>query len=68
MMLVPSPQMVREFRIPKQALRQAYRDNPDFQRSAATALRKVRQLAGDLGLLTPAAIRIWKARNIWSEA
>lgn len=67
MMLMPSPQMVRDFRIPERALHQAYRDNPDFQRSAATALRNVRQLAGDLGLLTPAAIRIWKARNIWSE-
>lgn len=67
MMLMPSPQIVREFQIPKAALRQAYTDNPEFQRSAAEALRKVRRLAGELGLLTPAAIRIWKARNIWSD-
>ena len=67
MMLVPSPQVVREFRIPERTLREAYGDNPEFQRSAANALRKVQRLAGDLGLLTPLAVRIWKARNIWAD-
>lgn len=67
MMLMPSPQLVREFGIPDDALREAYHDNREFQQGAATALRRVRHLADELGLLTPAAVRIWRAKNIWSD-
>lgn len=65
MMLQPSRQMVREFEIPAEVLREAYDDNPAHQEAAATALRKVRNLCTELGLTDGFARRIWKARNIW---
>jgi len=50
MMLEPSKQLVREFAIPAEVLREAYDDNPVHQDAAATALRKVRNLCTELGL------------------
>ena len=67
LMLMPSAQMIRDFDIPAEVIREAYDDNPEFQQGAATALAKVRRLAGELGLLTPLAQQIWKARNIWAD-
>ena len=67
MMLVPSRQMVREFDIPEDVLREAYHDNAEFQERAAIALRKVRKLAVELGICGPLARRLWKARNIWLD-
>lgn len=66
MMLEPSRQMVREFAIPDEVLREAYHDNPEHQKAAATALRKVRKLARELGI-TAGYERLWKARNIWAN-
>ena len=68
MMLQPSRQMVREFEIPADVLREAYDDNPAHQEAAATALRKVRNLCTELGLTDGFARRIWKARGIWANA
>lgn len=65
MMLEPSRQMVREFDIPAEVLREAYHDNPEHRQAAATALRKVRALARELGI-TAGYERLWKARNIWA--
>ena len=48
-------------------LAEAYHDNPEFQEGAATALRKVRKLARELGITGPFARRIWKRRNIWAD-
>ena len=67
MMLMPSRQMVREFAIPDDVLAEAYHDNPEFQQGAATALRKVRKLAVELGICGPVGKRLWRARGIWSE-
>ncbi len=67
MMLAPSREVVRTFDIPEEVLREAYHDNAEWQTTAATALRKVRQLCGELGLLNPVAKRIWKARRIWGD-
>ncbi|MGK2929396.1 MAG: AurF N-oxygenase family protein, partial [Acidimicrobiales bacterium] len=67
LMLMPSKQMVREFAIPVDVLREAYTDNAEFAAGAATALRKVRKLASEIGITGPVARRIWKARNIWAD-
>jgi hypothetical protein len=67
MMLMPSKQMVREFDIPAEVLAEAYHDNPEFQRSAAIALRKVRNLATELGLCGRRARAIWRSRGIWLD-
>jgi hypothetical protein len=67
MMLMPSRQMVREFAIPDEVLAEAYHDNPEFQQGAATALRKVRKLAVELGICGTVGKALWRARGIWSE-
>jgi hypothetical protein len=67
MMLVPSRQMVREFQIPADVLREAYHDNRAFRDSAAFALRKVRTLAVELGICGPVGQALWRRRNIWSD-
>ena len=67
MMLEPSRQMIREFAIPADVLREAYHDNPEHQQAAAHALRKVRKLARELDITGPFARRLWQARNIWAD-
>jgi hypothetical protein len=67
LMMKPSPSVIREHRIPDEVVREAYDDNPDWQESAAVALRKVRVLCRDLGLVNPLTERIWKAKRIWAD-
>jgi hypothetical protein len=66
LMMRPSQDIVRTFGIPKDALRQAYDDNPEWQQSAAVAMRKVRVLCRELGLMNPVSTRLWKAKRIWA--
>jgi hypothetical protein len=67
LMMRPSAEIVRAYGIPQDALRQAYDDNPEWQQGAAVALRKVRVLCRDLGLIGPLSARIWKAKRIWAD-
>jgi hypothetical protein len=66
MMLRPSRELVRRYGIPKAVLREAYEDNPEHQEAAARALRKVRVLCRELGLIrTPITRFLWKRKKIW---
>lgn len=67
LMLRPSRAVVREHEIPDHVLREAYDDNREFQASAATALRKVRVLCRELGLVNPVSERIWRSKRIWAD-
>ncbi len=67
LMLKPSDALVKEYRIPKDVLREAYDDNPEFQQGAAVSMRKVRVLCRDLGLINPLSKRLWKAKKIWQD-
>jgi hypothetical protein len=67
LMMRPSTAIVRTYGIPDDALRQAYDDNPEWQESAAVAMRKVRVLCRDLGLMNPLSVRLWKAKRIWAD-
>ena len=67
LMMRPSKAIVRDHAIPEAVLREAYDDNPEWQQSAAVAMRKVRVLCRDLGLMHPVAVRLWKAKRIWAE-
>ena len=67
LMLKPSPDMARRYAIPREVLREAYDDNPEFQAGAATSMRKVRVLCRDLGLMNPVSERLWKAKRIWAD-
>lgn len=67
LMMRPSKALVKTYGIPKATLREAYDDNPEFQASAAVALRKVRMLCRDLGLMNPLSVRLWKSKKIWAD-
>jgi hypothetical protein len=64
-MLRPSRHMVKTYGIPKPVLRAAYRANPAAREGVRASLRKVRTLAVELGIVTPASKLLWKAFGIW---
>jgi hypothetical protein len=67
LMMQPSPSMIRRFEIPPEVIREAYRDNPDHRARTKDALKKVRRLNRELGIVNPATKRIWKALGIWGD-
>ena len=64
LMLAPSPHFARRYQIPKEVLRQAYRDNPVFQGLRREAVAKTRHLCQELGLIRPPYSWIWRAYGI----
>ena len=50
--------LVRRVATPAAVLREAYDDNVEWQQSAAVAMRKVRVLCRELGLMNPVAVRL----------
>lgn len=68
MMMRPSPQIVRTYAIPRAVIREAYTRNPVHRARTMEALRKVRELCAEIGLVTPASTRLWKLLGIWEPA
>ena len=48
-------------------LKEAYTGNPEYAAGVRTSLRKVRNLAVELGLVTRVTKPIWKAFGIWDD-
>jgi len=65
MMMRPSRQIVLTYGIPRSVIREAYTRNPVHRARTLEALRKVRELCGELGLITPSASRLWRMLGIW---
>lgn len=65
MMMRPSPTIIREYRIPKEVIAEAYRHNPAHRAKTLDAIQKVRDLCEELGLITPFSKRIWALLGIW---
>jgi hypothetical protein len=65
LMLRPSPEVVKTYRIPKHVLSEAYADNPESRQYVVDSLRKVRELCVELGLINPVSQAIWRAFRIW---
>jgi hypothetical protein len=63
-MLSPPGSMVRHFNIPRDVVREAYR-NPAAKEEIRNCVGKIRDLAAELDLLTPGNKLIWKALGIW---
>lgn len=61
LMMQPSAQIVREYGIPRSALREAYRGNRVYARARCEALGKTRALCTELGLVA------WPYTLIWSR-
>ena len=67
LMLLPPRPMARRYRIPFTVLDSAYRSNPEARAKRKDAVRKVRKLCRDLGLVNPLSKRIWLAFGIWDR-
>jgi uncharacterized membrane protein YedE/YeeE len=67
MMLAPSREMVRQFKIPRSVIDEAYRHNPQALAVTRDSLAKVRDLAVELRLVNRGNRLIWKAFRIWPE-
>jgi hypothetical protein len=66
-MMRPPRTIVREYCIPKEVIADAYGPASPARDATRQSLRKVRNLLIELGLVTPAAKRLWKAFGIWDE-
>jgi len=65
MMLIPSRQVIERNGIPREVVREAYLRNPAHRQEVVSSLRKVRQLAEEVGILGPLHRRLWKALGLW---
>jgi hypothetical protein len=63
-MLSPPGSMVRHFGIPREVVREAYR-NDLAKAEIRNCVAKIRDLAAELNLLTPTNSRLWRALGIW---
>jgi hypothetical protein len=66
-MVEPSHQMVREFEIPADVIKQAYRTDPEGREFRVESVRKVRRLARELGLMNPVSVSLWRRFGIYSR-
>jgi P-aminobenzoate N-oxygenase AurF len=67
-MLRPPRHLVRTYGVPDAVLREAYGPGSQNRQDAKDSLRKVRNLLVELGLVPPAAKRLWQRLGIWDEA
>src|SRR5262245_15728748 len=67
MMMRPSAQIVRTYGIPRAVIREAYTRNPVHRTRTLEALRKVRELCEEIGLITPGSTRVWKLLGVWES-
>jgi hypothetical protein len=67
-MLRPPRHLVRTYGVPDAVLREAYGPGSQNRQDAKDSLRKVRNLLVELGLVTPAAKRLWQRLGIWDDA
>ena len=65
-MMRPPRSLVREYRIPKAVLAEAYGIESSSREEVRASLRKVRNLLVELGLVTGPAQRLWEAFGIWA--
>lgn len=66
MMRAPSS-LTTEFGVPDATVREAYTDNPEHAKTTVAAVRKVRRLASEIGIITPLSKRLWVAFGLWAD-
>jgi hypothetical protein len=59
--------LVREFEVPPDVVRQAYVDNDGHKQKTRDAVRKVRELCREIGLVNPVSRRVWSVLGIWDD-
>ena len=60
LMLRPSRQIIRTYRIPSAVVAEAYTRNPEHRALTIAAIAKVRDLCRELGIITPRTARLWR--------
>jgi hypothetical protein len=65
-MMRPPRSLVREYRIPKAVITEAYGVESSSREEVRASLRKVRNLLVELGLVTVPAKRLWETFGIWA--
>jgi hypothetical protein len=66
-MMRPPRSLVREYRVPKDVIAEAYGPGSPSRDATRDSLWKVRNLLTELGLITPPAKQLWKTFGIWEE-
>jgi hypothetical protein len=64
MMLKPSGQLVKKYRIPRSVMREAYTRNPAHRAESLASMRRVRKLCDDMGGYQ----RAWRALHLAEES
>ncbi|NEA26896.1 AurF N-oxygenase family protein [Actinomadura bangladeshensis] len=62
--MTPPRSFAKQFGIPREVFKEAFWDSPHSRAILAGYFGDMRKLATDLGLMTPAAKRLWKALHI----
>ncbi|HZP40667.1 MAG TPA: diiron oxygenase [Candidatus Binatia bacterium] len=65
LMMRPSPEIVRTYGIPRAVVAEAYTRNPRHRAETLAALRKVRDLCRELGIVTRPARVLWEVLGLW---
>ncbi len=66
MMIKAPASMAKEFGIPDEVMREAYRGNAQLQDELRDGVRKVRKLCRELGLINPVAKLLWRGLRIYA--
>lgn len=67
LMMRPSPSLVRRFDVPREVAEEAFVRNPQHAERTRAALRKVRRLSTEIGIVNPVTKRLWRALGIWDD-
>ena len=65
-MLDPTDSLEHRCGVPREVIREAYQDNPEWRAELAESVRKIRDLMVELGAIGPVSRRLWKALGVWS--
>jgi hypothetical protein len=67
LMLAEPPDLTERFGVPREVLDEAARNEDSVTWNAANAVRKLRRLTRELGLMNPVAVALWKRNRIWAD-
>jgi len=68
LMMEASPQIAREYNIPREVVNAAYRENPVQSLRMREASTKLFSLCAELGLVNFWSVRLWRMMRIWPES
>jgi hypothetical protein len=65
MMMRPPRHVIKAEQIPTDVVTAAYAGNPHHRGETVAALRKVRDLCREIGIVTPTSVRLWRRLGLW---